>query len=55
MLSMFGFCKKLTNLNLLNFNTQKVTDMSFMFFYCDSLKKENIVTKDNRILEQCSN
>ena len=47
---MFYDCKSLTNLNLSNFNTQNVTNMSGMFSYCKSLKKENIITKDNKIL-----
>ena len=31
MSSMFAGCKSLTDLNLSNFNTQKVIDMNFMF------------------------
>ena len=48
---MFGYCYRLINLNLSNFNTQNVTNMRFMFFYCNSLKKKNIITKDNKIIE----
>ena len=47
---MFYDCNSLTNLNLSNFNTQNVTDMSWMFIGCNSLKKEKIITKDNKIL-----
>ena len=49
---MFYCCNSLTNLNLSNFNTQNVTDMSDMFSYCNSLKKNNIITKDNKILNE---
>ena len=37
MRSMFSYCSSLSNLNLSNFNTQNVTDMSRMFSYCKSL------------------
>ena len=46
---MFYWCKSLTNINLSNFNTQNVKKMNFMFFGCESLKKEFIKTKDNKI------
>ena len=46
----FCGCKSLTNINLSNFNIQNVTDMSFMFLECKSLKKENVITHDNKIL-----
>ena len=49
-LFMFCDCKSLINLDLSNFNTQNVTDIGNMFAFCHSLKKENIITKDNRIL-----
>ena len=47
---MFYNCNSLTNLNLSNFNTQNVAQMSGMLDYCYSLTKENIITKDNKIL-----
>ena len=50
MSDMFSGCKSLTNINLSNFNTQNVTYMSKMFYGYSSLKKENIKTKDLRIL-----
>ena len=50
MSSMFLDCKSLTNLNLSNFNTQNVIDITWMFDNCKSLKKENKITKDKRIL-----
>ena len=48
---MFSGCKSLTNINLSNFNTQNVTNMSDMFSGCKSLKKKNIITKDKKILK----
>ena len=47
---MFYECENLTNIDLSNFNTNNVTYMGCMFFWCDSLKKENIITKDKMIL-----
>ena len=49
---MFYGCESLTNLNLSNFNTQNVINMNSMFSYCNSLKKNNIITKDNKILNK---
>ena len=49
---MFRECSSLTSLNLSNFNTQKVTNMDLMFYKCSSLKEENIITGDNRIINQ---
>ncbi len=36
---MFSSCKSLERLNLFSFNTSKVTNMSFMFYECKSLKE----------------
>ena len=47
---MFYDCYSLISLDLSNFNTQNVTNMSGMFAGCNSLKKENIITKDDKIL-----
>ena len=52
MKEMFCDCNSLTDLDLSNFNTQNVTDMNEMFSYCNSLKKNNIITKDNKILNE---
>ena len=52
MSDMFHCSYSLTSLNLSNFNTQNVTNMDGMFSYCNSLKKENIITKDKKILNQ---
>ena len=49
---MFYGCNSLTNLNLSNFNTQNVTDMRWMFNGCDSLKKQNIIAEDKKILNE---
>ena len=49
---MFYDCKSLTNLDLSNFNTQNVTNMGEMFSGCNSLKKDHIITKDKKILEE---
>ena len=47
---MFKYCESLTNLNLSNFNTNNATSMGKMFFGCKNLNKNNIITKDKRIL-----
>ena len=39
---MFCKCLSLKELNLKNFNTNNVTDMSRMFFGCSSLKELNL-------------
>ena len=49
---MFFGCSSLTNIDLSNFNTNNVTDMEGMFSDCSSLRKENIITKDKRILNE---
>ena len=47
---MFSDCRTLTNLNISNFDTQNVKDMNNMFLGCFSLKRENIILKDYKIL-----
>ncbi len=37
---MFNYCNSLTNIDLSNFNTQNVTNMSSMFDGCNSLIKK---------------
>ena len=49
---MFRGCSSLNNLNLSNFNTQNVTNMAGMFSGCSSLKKKNVITNDNKILNE---
>jgi surface protein len=46
---MFYYCNSLKSLDLSNFNTQNVTEMYGMFSGCESLKRENIITKDDKI------
>ena len=53
--SLFKNCTSLVGLNLSNFNTQNVTDMEHMFSGCNSLAKNNIITKDKRILKKYDN
>ena len=48
---MFYKCSSLKEINLSNFNTNNVTNMSRMFYECEKLTKNNIITKDKRILE----
>ena len=47
---MFGRCLSLTNINLSNFNTNNVNNMWGMFYGCEKLTKNNVITKDKRIL-----
>ena len=42
MKEMFYECKSLKNLDLSNFNTKNVTDMSDMFSYCESITDINL-------------
>ena len=49
---MFSWCELLTNINLSNFNAQNATNMKYMFYGCISLKKENVIVNDNRIIQK---
>ena len=49
---MFYGCNSLISLDLSNFNTQNVTNMRGMLAGCNSLKKENIITKDDTIVKE---
>ena len=42
MIDMFYACSSLTNVDLSNFNTENLIDMSFMFFKCSSLTNINL-------------
>ena len=42
MSGMFRGCSSLKELNLINFNTNNVTDMRSMFYGCSSLKELNL-------------
>ena len=37
----FADCKKITDINFINFNTKNITNMSNMFFGCKNPKKLN--------------
>ena len=50
MRSMFYNCNSLTSLDLSNFNTQNVTDMSYMFSNCNSLIFKIIKIINNYII-----
>ena len=50
MKKMFYGCSSLSNIDLSNFNTNNVTEMHDIFYGCSSLKKNNIITKDKKIL-----
>ena len=61
MFGMFEGCSSLTNIDLSNFNTQNVTDVSFMFSRCSSLKNINLsyfntqnVTNMSNMFNECS-
>ena len=47
---MFSNCYSLTSLNLSNFNTNNVNDMSYMFSGCSSLASLNTI--DKKILKE---
>ena len=49
---MFNDCLSLTNLNLDNFISEKTNDIDGIFNNCHKLKKNNIISKDNKILER---
>ena len=48
---MFKDCDSLTSLDLSNFNTENISNMRDIFENCKSLKMENIITKDQKILK----
>ncbi len=61
MCGMFRGCSSLSNLNLSNFNTQNVTNMSYMFYECSSLSnldlsnfKTQNVTDMSEMFNGCS-
>ena len=49
---MFNGCSSLTNIDISNFITQNCTNISHIFDKCISLKKENVITKDIKILKK---
>ena len=42
----------LKKIDLSNITTKNVINMDYMFLACLSLKKENVITNDKRILNQ---
>ena len=46
--SKFFSCFNLESLNLLNFNSLNVDDVSNMFLNCISLEKRNVVIRDKK-------
>ncbi len=54
-LGMFLKCKSLKKLNLANFNAKNVMDDEDLFFGCVSLKKENLICNDQRVLSSINN
>ena len=52
MSSMFGECESLKYLNLSNFDIHNVKNMVNIFFGCNSLQRNNIITKEYKILEK---
>ena len=53
MYNMFSFCQKLSSLNLTNFNTEKVTNMDYMFNGCSDLT--TIYASDKFIIAEFNN
>jgi len=51
MLGIFADCISLINLNLEKFNTEKIDVPPFIFSGCDNLRKENVRTNDQAILD----
>ena len=49
---MFAGCSSLTKINLSNFNTNKVIDMSNILYGTYILKRENVISTDNKILKE---
>ena len=47
MKAMFQYCYELEHLDLFNFNTSNVTNMSWMFFNCNKLKEIKGIDKFN--------
>ena len=52
--SMFEGCGSLRNLDLSNFNMENAITSDNIFSLCRLLKKENIITQDDKILSKFS-
>ena len=55
MSGMFAGCSSLTSLNLSNFNTNNVNNMSFMFAGCSSLTSLNLSNFNTNNVNNMSN
>ena len=47
---MFANCELLASVNLSNFNTQRAINMDNIFQGCKSLRRDKIITRDQKIL-----
>jgi len=54
MIGMFSGCSSLTKIDLSKFNTRNNTGMRNIFNGCSSLKKKNVITNDEKILQEIS-
>ena len=55
MTRMFSHCSSLNSLNLSNFTTKKVNNMSYMFYKCSSLQSLNLFNFNTINIEDMSN
>ena len=51
MLGIFADCESLTKIDLSNFDTRHLDEINWLFSGCKNLKKNNVITKDERILK----
>jgi len=51
MLGIFADCKSLIKIDLSNFDTKHLDEINWLFSGCSNLKKNNVITKDERILK----
>ena len=49
---LFNGCKSITKIDFTNFNTQNLNKVAGLLSFCDSLKKKNVITSNNQILEE---
>jgi len=52
---MFSCCKEIIRIDLSNFKTNQVTDMSYMFHFCTNLKELNLSNLDTYNVKNMSN
>ena len=51
MFCMFNGCYSLNSIDLSKFNTNNVTDMSYIFIGCSSLNSNSVKSNDKKILQ----